>query len=312
MQQQTKEAPTASAKTTAVAYVRTNQAALLPINNCQEFEWMGKMIASSELFGQQNPMVGAAIVGICHQERKSWLWFMENFHMIKGKVSKKADAMLADFRRAGGVHEIVTRTDKEASCKFSLGKSKYTSTIKWEDCLNEPFIYIGKEDEVAKILEQPNGKAKLTMKAKYKTPRARMQMLWARCVSDGIRVVAPEHCQGVYTPEEVDDYAQEPKAIQVTGVASDAPYAATEAAAPTVEVQQPVNIECCPAGNPAWVGKRWDDESVFTTDILRQALNVQHPSFTPEMKDYIRGIIEKREPVATVTVDLNNNNNQEG
>ena len=57
-------------------------------------------------------------------------------------------------------------------------------------------------------------------------------------------------------------------------------------------------MEFCPAGNPNWVGKRWDDETVFSTDILRQALAVQHPTFTDAMKDYIRSIIAKREAAA--------------
>ena len=32
--------------------------------------------------------------------------------------------------------------------------------------------------------------------------------------------------------------------------------------------------------------------------VLKQALGGNHPLLTPEMKDYIRGLVEKREPVA--------------
>ena len=321
--QQTKEAGSAGKAGTAVQVVRSQMASPLPVTNCQELEWLGKMVAASQLFGEANPAVGLSIVAICHQEKKSWLWFMENWHMIKGKVTKKTDAMLADFRRIGGIQEPIERSSEKASCKFTIGKTKYTSTVTWDDCLHEPFVYNGTEKDIAAILDTGDEKRiaalRSQMKPKYKTPRARMQMLWARCVSDGIRVVAPECCQGVYTPEETDDFTQDVPAASAT--VSPAPYA-QEVPAPAAEVtpaaevaptpaaspaQPPENtqanadasIECCPVlQNCPWSGKRWDDESVFTIDILKQALEVQHPAFTDEMKKYISGIIAKREAAA--------------
>ena len=44
-----------------------------------------------------------------------------------------------------------------------------------------------------------------TYKDNWATPRSRMQMLWARVVSDGVRTMAPEICSGIYTPEETAD-----------------------------------------------------------------------------------------------------------
>ena len=270
-------------------------AALLPINNVQELQFLGTVLSQSQLFGANNPAEGLAIVAMCHQKRISWMDFMQNFHMIKGRVSKKTDAILADFHRLGGSHEIIERSDTKAEAKFILGKNKYPSKITWEDCQNEPFIYEGKESDVVAQLEAGN-KDKLRMKTKYRTPRARMQMLWARCVSDGVRAVAPECVQGIYTPEEVEDFTDDQNTapavaqpVQVQGAASPSPVAAVGAA-------QTNSVEICPVG-PA-TGKRWDDESVFTVETLKQALAGTHPLLTPEMKDYIRGLIEKRQPVA--------------
>lgn len=280
-----------------MAVVRQNQAALLPVNNCQELQWLGQMVSASQLFGETNPAVGLSIVAMCQQERKSWLWFMENLHMIKGRVSKKTDAMLADFHRLGGSHKVVTRSSEKAEATFKLGESEYTSSITWQDCLAEPFIYLGKESDVVEVLDRGNEAEikKLKIKPKYRTPRARMQMLWARCVSDGVRVVAPECCQGLYTPEETSDFVPDTNPVPAQGSASPAPY---EAPKPAPEMPEVVDIEVCPAGDPRVAGKRWDDESAFSLEALKFALTVEHPAFTPEMKDYIRGVIAKREAAA--------------
>ena len=281
-------------------------AAMLPINNVQELQFLGTVLSQSQLFGANNPAEGLAIVAMCHQKRISWMDFMQNFHMIKGRVSKKTDAILADFHRMGGSHEIIERSDTKAEAKFIIGKNKYASKITWEDCQNEPFIYEGKESDVVAQIEAGN-KDKLRMKPKYRTPRARMQMLWARCVSDGVRAVAPECVQGIYTPEEVEDFADEtgtesqPQTVQVQGTVSPSPVAepapAAAPAAPAAPAVAAANsVEICPVGPCA--GKRWDDESVFSVAVLKQALGGNHPLLTPEMKDYIRGLVEKREPVA--------------
>ena len=277
---------------------------MLPINNVQELQFLGTVLSQSQLFGANNPAEGLAIVAMCHQKRISWMDFMQNFHMIKGRVSKKTDAILADFHRLGGSHEIIDRSDTKAEAKFILGKNKYPSKITWEDCQNEPFIYEGKESDVVAQIEAGN-KDKLRMKPKYRTPRARMQMLWARCVSDGVRAVAPECVQGIYTPEEVEDFTDETnntpveQPIQVQGTVSPSPVAAAPAPAAAAPAAAPAaanSIEVCPVGPAA--GKRWDDESVFSVEVLKQALGGNHPLLTPEMKDYIRGLVEKREPVA--------------
>lgn len=273
-------------KTTAITLAEKQPAALLPINNVQELQFLGTVLAQSQLFGQSNPAEGLAIVAMCHQKRISWMDFMGNFHMIKGRVSKKADAILADFHMIGGTHIPISRTEEVAEAKFTVGKTSYTSKLTWEECKHEPFIYQGKEEDVIKLLEAGNMDA-LKIKAKYRTPRARKQMLWARVVSDGVRVLAPECCRGIYTPEEVGDFV-EPDTVSVSPM----PVVQT-AAAP---VASAVDVEVCPVG-PA-TGKRWDDETVFSLDTLKQALNGTHEKLTPEMKDYIRGLIEKREPIA--------------
>lgn len=264
-------------------------AAPLPIANVQDLQTLGQILSRSELFGAKTPEQGLAIVAMCQQKRISWMDFMQNFHMIKGTVSKKTDAMLADLHRIGGTHKVLCRTSEKAECIFKCGESEYTSSITWEECLEEPFVYCGgKEDDIVTAIinghKWPNGKP-LELKTKYRTPRSRKQMLWARCVSDGVRTVAPGCCQGVYTPEEVSDFAEDmsrpvPPPVPPTaqGVAS----------------ASPLDVEVCPCGK--MIGQRWD---ALDTAVLQQALVATSPMITPEMKDYIRTVLAEREKTVT-------------
>lgn len=275
-------------------------AAALPIATVQDLQTLGQVLLQSELFGAKTPAQGLAIVAMCQQKRISWMDFMQNFHMIKGTVSKKTDAMLADLHRMGGTHKVVCRTPEKAECVFKCGESEYTSSITWEECLEEPFVYCGgKEDDIVTAImnghKWPNGKP-LELKTKYRTPRSRKQMLWARCVSDGVRTVAPECCQGVYTPEEVSDFETTCTQIQspTTGLATPAP------SVPPVTVQgvassSPLDMEVCPCGK--FMGQRWDS---LDTPVLQQALTATSPLITTEMKDHIRTVLAEREKSAPV------------
>ena len=273
--------------------VPAQAAATLPINSVQELQTLGTVLAQSNLFGKRNPAEGLAIVAMCQQKRMSWLDFMQNFHLIQGVVSKKTDAIIADFHRIGGTHRVVCRTPEKAEAVFKLGDSEYTSTITWDDCKVEPFIYIGNEKEVVPLLERGDF-AHLSIKFKYRTPRARMQMLWARCVSDGVRVVAPECCQGVYTPEETSDFVEvQPTSSPTKGIATPAtptpapvPREAQGVASPS-PLETPVDT--CPCGSLA--GTKWAD---METPVLEQAMAGTSPLITPAMKAHIRQILSDR------------------
>lgn len=273
----------------------------IPVTNAAELQWFGTELAKTKFLGTITPPEGEMITTICIQQGWSLLEFAENYNVMKGRLSKKTDGISTDFDRRGGTKEIIQRTPECVEVVLALGKTKYTSKITWEDCKSEPFVYEGRtEDAIAAIAA---GRANtLRIKAKYATPRSRMQMLWARAISDGVRVVSPECCCGIYTPEEVSDFDEECAAPQPAVAApTAAPVREPTAQAVASQAQAAVDIERCPAGLPEWVGKRWDDASVFSVAVLRQALNVQHRAFTPEMKDYIRSIIAARETDAATT-----------
>ena len=294
-------------KKTATAQVAVHTKTKLPITSAADIAWYGQIVSQTKMFGDINPAEGAAIIMMCYQEGWTLYEFATTFDWMHGRVSKKTDAMIADFEARGGKREIVVRSPERAAVKLSYNGKNYESDLTWDECKKEPFVYAGKQDTILTALKSGDT-SRLGIKDKYATPRSRMQMLWARVHSDGIRVVCPEAVKGNYTPEEVGDFVDDPQpsagyaqpiAPPPTPAPAPAPAQQQSAAAaqPTTPTAQPP-VEFCPAGNPDWVGKRWDDESIFSTDILRQALAVQHPTFTDAMKDYIRSIIAKREAAA--------------
>lgn len=169
-------------------------------------EWIkftGEHIAKSGMFGCSNVSQGVVFAMELMAKRMPALSLAERYHVIFGKLSMKSDTMLADFRtKIGGEHKQISRTAEAAEIELILKKEKHRYRFTWEEAQQEPFIYEGKDTEVLAKLAAGKTPA---IKAKYATPRSRMQMLWARVVSDGVRAMAPEIIAGCYAPEEIAD-----------------------------------------------------------------------------------------------------------
>jgi len=169
---------------------------------------LARMIHSSGMFGCDTPSQGYVLALECAARKMPPLALAERYHLIKGKLSMKADAMLADFAsQTGGSHEILERSPERAAIKLTKSRKSHVFELTWADAAKEPFVYEGRESDLVGLLA--TGKTdRLKVKPKYATPRSRMQMLWARVVSDGVRAVAPEVVAGHYTPEETADYIE--------------------------------------------------------------------------------------------------------
>lgn len=142
---------------------------------------IAKSIAASKLFGIQTADQALALMAIAQAEGMHPAIAARDYHIINGKPTLKADAMLARFQQAGG-------------------------TVKWKRYDDEAVTGIfahpqGGELELTWTMEQAKrvGLARNPTWGKY--PRA---MLRARCISEGIRTVFPGGIVGVYTPEEAE------------------------------------------------------------------------------------------------------------
>lgn len=165
-------------------------------------EKLGKFFAESGMFGCTKTQQGMVLALTCMTRRMDPIEFRNTYHLIDGNVSMRADAMLAKFRERGGKHKVIARTPETASVELTnKDGEKHTFVFTWTDAQAEPFVW----DKDRKV------------KKNYATPRARMQMLWARVVSDGVRTMAPEINFGTMTPEELDDTPDAPAPNIING-----------------------------------------------------------------------------------------------
>lgn len=149
-----------------------------------EIENMGLVAAKSKLFGFKTPEEAMSIMLLCQAENLHPAVAMRDYHVIQGRPALKADAMLARFQAAGGKVDWKVYTDEQVTGLFSHpsgGSLEVTWTIH-----QAKSIGIANKDNWRNY------------------PRA---MLRARVLSEGIRAVYPGVVVGVYTPEEVQDFA---------------------------------------------------------------------------------------------------------
>lgn len=150
----------------------------------QDIQHMAEVAASSKMFGFKNPQEAMAIMLLCQAEGLHPAIAMRDYHVIQNRPALKADAMLARFQQAGG-------------------------TVVWKEYTNDAVTGLfthpqGGSLEVTWTLVQAKSIG-IASKDNWKNyPRA---MLRARVISEGIRAVFPGCVVGVYTPEEVADFA---------------------------------------------------------------------------------------------------------
>jgi len=161
-----------------------------PASSMAEVEQMGKLFERSGMFGCSQEGQGVVLAATCLMARMTPLEFMQTYHLLDGKPSMRADAMLAKLLELGGSYKILSRTDEKAAVHMRFKDADGEFCLTWEDAKKEPFVYA------------KDGKS---LKKNWATPRIRMQMLWARCVSDAVRTVCPMANKGSYAPEEIGE-----------------------------------------------------------------------------------------------------------
>lgn len=100
-------------------------------------EKLGDWMAKSGLFGCEKAEQGRVLAMICMTERKSPTAILRTYHLVGGKLSKKAMAAFAEFRRAGGKVRWIQTGDepgaKEASAVFSWEGNDTTWSYSLDD-----------------------------------------------------------------------------------------------------------------------------------------------------------------------------------
>lgn len=148
----------------------------------QNMQTYANCIVASGFCGFTKPEQVITLALIAQEEGRSIGAVARDYHVIQGRPTLKADAMLARFQAAGGKIKWLELSDKRVAAEFTH-ESCGTFVMEWTI-------------EMAK-------NAGLTGKDIWnKFPRA---MLKARVISEGIRTALPSVLCGVYTPEEAAD-----------------------------------------------------------------------------------------------------------
>ena len=180
----------------------------MPCESMSEIEAIGEFMARSGMFGIETVEQGKVVALSCYMEKTTPLQFKRKYHLIDGNPTMRADAMLAEFHtKCEGSHEVLVRTPDEAKIRLHDRYEIATDfSLTWEEAQLEPFVW--------SVKKKKNGEKVKVLKHNWKTPRARMQMLWARVVSDAVRAIAPEVVAGTYTPEEAREFSDAPVEIR--------------------------------------------------------------------------------------------------
>ena len=161
--------------------------AIVPLG---DIERMALAVSKSNLFGVKTPEQALALMLVAQAEGMHPAIAATHYHVINGRPTLKADAMLSRFQAAGGTVNWKTYTDAEVTGTFSHpqgGRVDITWTVA--------------QAQAAGLTKNPTWR---------QYPR---QMLRSRCISEGIRTVYPGVTVGVYTPEEVSDFAPSPRTV---------------------------------------------------------------------------------------------------
>jgi hypothetical protein len=136
---------------------------------------------------------GPAMALVCLCEGITPLEAQEKYHFISGKPSMKYDAMLREFNNRGGIHTILSRTPKRAAIKLQFEGQEYEASYSWDQAQEDRWPWKDWKDHSK------------GMKDNWATPTDRKIMLFARLVSDTLKVFCPKVIAGIYTPEELRD-----------------------------------------------------------------------------------------------------------
>jgi len=242
----------------------------LPVDSMDDLMQIGTAIAQSGMFGVKNLASGLVVAATCHQQGITLLEFQRTYHIIEGRPSMRADAMLAEFRRKGGKYRILENSMERAAAEFDFEGQKVTLEYTMEDAKRTGDCYQG------------DGKS-----IKHTWAKRPDDMLWARLVSRAVRRLAPEINAGLYAPEEVQDFEkpERPEPRNIT----------PQVAAERIKTSAPkVDYTVCPEGCGEYSGRTWSNIDI---EILEAALASDNPALTPTHRAAIRAEIEVRKDV---------------
>ena len=222
-----------------------------------ELKELGKVIATSGLFGCENVEQGVAIAMICYSEDISLLEYDSKYNLVNGKIAIRTAAMLANFQEYGGKVEIHERSRERASATFKYDGIVLKDELSFETVKDMDFTKTKKGETKSTWLNFPHS------------------MLWARLCSDCIRAICPRALRGMYVPEEVEDMAED-----------------NEGTNPPSEPNTINPLEICPENAGSLSGQFWKDGDSETLQKYLTAAENESYGLTKEYVPFIQAVLE--------------------
>ena len=186
-----------------------------------DMQVMANAIVKSGLFGMKTPDQALALMIVATAEGRHPGSVASDYHIIQGRASLKADSMLARFQQSGGRVEWHDHTNEKVSATFTHPAGG-SLRIDW-DMARAKAAGLGGKDNWRSY------------------PR---QMLRARVISEGVRATFPAVLNGMYTPEEVQEF-DAPRPVR--SVAAKVEPVVEVKVEPVVEVKaEPVAVPATP------------------------------------------------------------------
>lgn len=215
---------------------------------------IGAMLYNAKRFGfntQQDAESHALICLMTNQDPMAVIAETDSWHFISGTRQMKYRAMANRFLRTGGKIDPIERTPDSAKALLSRNGVNLQVQFSWEEAAKEPYVWRREAKINGGKLEcfidgQLNEKA---LKDNWSTPRRRMQMLWARLITDAIASTWADVIGGAYVVNEMqeDDYDDEMLEGEVVETAKPKQLANVPA---VIENVTAVNCEVVNTANP--------------------------------------------------------------
>jgi hypothetical protein len=178
----------------------------VPPYSMRDLDMMADAVVNSHLFGITSKPQALTLMLLAQAEGRHPVLAARDYHIIEGRPSKTAEAMVRDYLASGGEIEWQRLDDECAEAIFSHPRGGTSPPIRWDIPRARQAGLLGRRGD---------------MYSKY--PRA---MLRSRCVSEGIRTIWPAATSGMYVPEETEEIApRRPRAMKdVTPPPAAEPY----------------------------------------------------------------------------------------
>jgi hypothetical protein len=263
-----------------------------PAHSFEQLERIAEYVAQSRMIGGiENKAQAMTLMLLSQAEGRHPLEAQQRYHMVKGRPSKKAEAMLADFIESGGNVEFHERSETRCDATFTHVSVKEPVRVTWTIDMAR----------TAQLMGNDGWK---------KYPRA---MLHARTVSEGVRAVYPKACHGMYTPQEVEDmvtdrfehlpHEESPKVITIEQKRESRPGEALEPIPQTIGALPVAVMQACFARLNGLGGLKLtemqDDDLELVIDEMRKqyAKRAPHPQSTKLELEWYKAIAEQAKAI---------------